>query len=150
MKKISVRFVAIYQLVSAIAFAVPFAVGWGSTDGLSLAICALLGIINLAVGLALLRNVRWASYIGTANMAFQVPAVNSQLISYNYVGVGDLSIFAKLDPSSGTYLFGPVADFSPGTFSVRFALQFQGVEIYLGVLAMIMTGVLARNCFQRS
>jgi hypothetical protein len=79
-------------------------------------------------------------------MALQVPAVNSQFFMYWYIGVGDVFAFAKLDPSSVTYLFGPAAFFSPGTFAAFSGVTFQGVELYFGILAAIMTAVMAANC----
>lgn len=112
-------------------------------------VCALLCIVNAVIGVALLRNVRWASFLGTANMALQVPAVNSHPLTYAYIGLGDVFAFAKLDPSSVTYLFGPAAFFYPGTFSAVSEVPFQGVELYFGILAAIMTAVMASNCRRR-
>lgn len=149
MKFITLRLAAIYQVVSAIAFAVTSVSAWMSATSLSSAIAAVLCILNLIIGLALLRQYNWASYLGVANMALQVPAMNSQPFSYSYIGIGDLFVLAGFDRSSSSLSFGAWASVTPGTFFVSFGNQVQGAEFYFGLLAAALTAVLASDCRRR-
>jgi hypothetical protein len=110
-----------------------------------MAICGVLCLLNLVVGVSVLWRYRWASFLGAVNLAFQIPAVNSSLVVYSYIGVGDLFAMAKIDPSTSTYLFGASAAFSPGTFSVFVNTSFPGVELYFGVLATILAIILLQD-----
>jgi hypothetical protein len=145
LKKITVRAIAIYQLLSAGACAV-FATLYilSGYRGLDTGFFVLLAIVNLIPGIALLRELRWSVWASFTNLVLQIPTIASASFTYEYSGLGNAGVFAYIDPSTDTYLFGPMIEFSP-TFTLSFGLPPQPITIGLDLLAAALALVVLRS-----
>ena len=146
--KISSKLIAVYQLVSAAALALGFV--WFQFDNFaSKIVYVLLVVVNLVAGLGLWRDLRWAHVLSLANIAAQIPGINSSYFTYWYIGIGDIYPFVKIDPANATYLIGPGFYLYPGTFLIAQGGAVQGVEIYVGLIATAFTVFIVRELRKR-
>lgn len=148
--KVSNQLVGWYQIASAGGFLLVLATNATTIDTFSIAILALLAGLNLIAGIGLTKYIRWATRLSLGNMIAQIPQLNAESFTYGYSGVGDLFLFAKIDPASGTFFFGPYLQFSPGSFFFGFVGVVQGFELYVGVLAAVFSSFLARSLSSNS
>jgi hypothetical protein len=135
-KKITSNLIAVYQLASAVALALYL---FQFDDPPSQIVYVLLAALNLVAGVGLWRDLRWAHVLSLANVAAQIPGINSSYFTYWYIGIGDIYPFVKIDPADATYLIGPSFYLYPGTFSIALGGAVQGVEIYVGLIATAFT-----------
>src|SRR5262245_24542900 len=141
----TLKLVAVYQLASAAFMALTvFNSLWDKS--LSLFACALLAI-NLVAGIGLWRHQRWAEILSLWNIAAQIPAINSSFLTYWYIGIGDIYLFAIFSPTGN--IFGPSFYAWPGTIEIVFGAAIQGVQIYVGIFATIFTILIVRGLRKR-
>ena len=144
--KITLKVIAVYQLASA-AFMVLTVFNSLLDKSISWPACALL-VVNLVAGIGLWDHLRWAEILSLVNIAAQIPAFNSSFLSYWYVGIGDIYLFAIVSPTGN--MFGPFLYAWPGTISIVFDAAVQGVQIYVGVLATVFAIVIVRGLRKKS
>src|SRR5262245_12117744 len=101
----SIRTIAVYQLLSAAAFA--FMIAWflssGPTPLLDLAVYAVLMLFSLFAGVETLRNRRRGYWASLLNELLQIPSLTVPGFVYDYIGLGQVLLRAILNPPEGTW-----------------------------------------------
>jgi hypothetical protein len=144
--KNSGRFVAVYQLASAVAFGFTFSLT-ALSEPQTLTLVALAGLffINLIAGLLLYRDSLIGNWTSLANMSAQVIAIEASEFSYVYIGMANARFFAYIDPSTSTYLFGPALVFQPGTFGVSVGQLAQATQISVDFVSLSLVMFLIQS-----
>jgi len=144
--KITSKLIAVYQLASAAALALVF---WSLDDPASQIAYVLLVAVNLLAGIGLWRDLRWAHVLSLANIAAQIPAINSSYFTYWYIGIGDIYPFVIIDDPNYKFMIGPTLQVIPGYFSILLGGAVQGVQIYVGLIAIAFTVFIVRGLRKR-
>jgi hypothetical protein len=146
----SVRTIAVYQLLSAAAFA--WTIAWvlwsGQRPLLTLTVCAVFVLFNLFAGIESLRGKRRGYLAGFLNELLQIPSLTVPGFAYDYIGLGQVSLAAQIKPREGVwFLVGFSGDVAPGRFLLWFGGASAGANIAIDLISTVFAAFLWRTLY---
>jgi hypothetical protein len=114
---------------------------------ITLALFAAFVSLNLFAGVESYRNRRRGYWVGLLNELLQVPSLAIPGFAYEYIGLGQVVVGVKINPSDFTFLVGFSADLLPGTFLLWLAGPSDGANIAVDVISAAFVIVLWRALY---